>query len=199
MITNTRVQFIISAIHSSLQRFSFLFQVITERIPVSIPDQCPKNMLLYPGDGSKSAWVCDCKTRFLYFPINDSCHEAYRQGPCPLHHFVALPEDNAVPRCEANPCFLDGVVPFNGTCHFLRSTDSPCGPKAILDVNETTFRLECISIVPFVIIDTVRRTCPPGSRRSTLGECKKVVKVLLSNLSHITLLNLLQRRGMMRV
>ncbi|XP_032665351.1 uncharacterized protein LOC116841478 [Odontomachus brunneus] len=147
--------------------------VITERIPVLIPGECPKDMLLYPGDGTKSAWVCDCKPRFLYFPTNDSCHEAYRQGPCPLNHFVVLPEDSAVPRCEANPCFLDGVVPFNDTCHFLKSA-APCGPKAVLDVNDTTFRLECINIVPFVIIYTNSRTCPPGTRRSTLGECKKV-------------------------
>ncbi|EFN86542.1 hypothetical protein EAI_04380 [Harpegnathos saltator] len=150
--------------------------VITERIPVSIPNECPKNMLLYPGDGIKSAWVCDCRSRFVYFPMNDSCHEVYRQGPCPVYQYVVLPEGEAVPRCETNPCFIDGAVPFNGTCHLLGSADGPCGSDAVLGVNETTFQLECISkeIVPFVIIDTPNKICPPGSRRSTLGECKKL-------------------------
>ncbi|XP_014472708.1 PREDICTED: uncharacterized protein LOC106743412 [Dinoponera quadriceps] len=150
--------------------------VITERIPVSTPDKCPKDMLLYPGDGVKSAWVCDCRSRFVYFPMNDSCYEVYRQGPCPVNQFVVLPEDDAVPRCEANPCIIDGVVPFNGTCHLLQSTGGPCGPDAALGVNETNFQLECIpkEVVHFSIINTPRRTCPPGSRRSTLGECKKV-------------------------
>lgn len=158
-------------------------------------------MLLFPSDGAKSAWVCDCISRYLYFPMNDSCHEAYRQGPCPLHHFVVLPEDNAVPRCEPNICFLDGMVPFNGTCHLLRSVGGACGPNAKLNVNETTFRLECepLEIVHFTIIDTIRRPmpCPPGSRRSILGDCRKVVQFLSSNICRVSFRS--DKRGIMRV
>ncbi|XP_029671687.1 uncharacterized protein LOC115240592 isoform X2 [Formica exsecta] len=150
---------------------------ITERIPVSIPDSCPKNMLLYPGDGARNAWVCDCRPRFLYFPLNDSCHEAYRQGPCPSKNYVILPENEAVPRCVENPCLEDGVVPYNDTCYPLKTLGGPCAPDGIIGVNETTFQLECVStnIAPFVIINIPpRRSCPPGSRRSTLGVCTKV-------------------------
>ncbi|CAL1679508.1 unnamed protein product [Lasius platythorax] len=149
---------------------------ITERIPVSIPDSCPKNMLLYPGDSARDVWVCDCRPRFLYFPLNDSCHEAYRQGPCPPWNYVVLPENEAVPRCVQNPCLEDGVVPYNDTCYPLKTTGGPCAPDGVITVNETTFQLECVpmDVATFVIIEVPRRTCPPGSRRSTLGVCKKV-------------------------
>lgn len=153
---------------------------ITERIPVSIPDSCPKNMLLYPGDGARDAWVCDCRPRFLYFPLNNSCYEAYRQGPCPPENYVILAKDEVVPRCAENPCLEDGVVPYNGTCYPLKTIGGPCDPDGIISVNEDTFQLECVptNVAPFIIIDVPRRTCPPGSRRSMLGVCKKITRNL---------------------
>ncbi|XP_011646152.1 uncharacterized protein LOC105432874 [Pogonomyrmex barbatus] len=150
---------------------------ITDRIPVSIPDSCPKNMLLYPGSGSKDAWVCDCRPRFLYFPLTDSCHEAYRQGPCPSKNYVVLPKDEVVPRCVENPCLEDGVVPYNGTCYPLRTIGGPCAPTGVLGVNETTFQLECIPVntAPFQILTTIPQgMCPPGSRRSMVGTCSRI-------------------------
>jgi len=153
--------------------------MITE--PISIPHNCPKDMLLYPGDNAENTWVCDCRPRFLYFPsfsLNNSCHEAYRQGPCPPKNYVILPKDEAVPRCVENPCIEDGVVPYNGTCYPL-TIDGPCAPYGVLGVNETTFQLECVTtnIVTRSVVEVIKaplRTCPPGSRRSTLGSCRKV-------------------------
>ncbi|XP_011876351.1 PREDICTED: uncharacterized protein LOC105566732 [Vollenhovia emeryi] len=152
---------------------------IEDRIPVSEPDSCPKDMLRYPGDGGKDSWVCDCRPRFLYFPLNDSCYEAYRQGPCPPKNYVVLPEDEAVPRCVENPCSVDGEVQFNDTCYPLRTRGGPCAPDGVIGVNETTFELECVeaSIAPFIIIELPTRVCPPGSKRSTLGACKKVLRL----------------------
>ncbi|XP_012063367.1 PREDICTED: uncharacterized protein LOC105626682 [Atta cephalotes] len=150
---------------------------ITERIPVSIPDSCPENMLLYPGNGAKNSWVCDCRPRFLYFPLNNSCYEAYRQGPCSYKNYVVLLKNEVLPRCMENPCSEDSIVPYNGECYPLRTIGGPCAPTGVLGVNETTFQLECVSldIAPFMIITTVlKRICPPGSRRSMLGICRKV-------------------------
>ncbi|XP_012535704.1 uncharacterized protein LOC105836309 [Monomorium pharaonis] len=145
--------------------------MITERIPVLIPSSCPENMLLYPGSGSKDSWVCDCKPRFLYFPLNNSCHEAYRQGPCPSGNYVVLPKNEALPHCIENPCFEDGMVPYNGMCYPLR-TRGPCSSKEVLQVNETTFQLECVLVavhdntVSFVGTTAVpKRTCPLDSCR----------------------------------
>ncbi|XP_011861237.1 PREDICTED: uncharacterized protein LOC105558261 [Vollenhovia emeryi] len=151
---------------------------ITDRIPVSIPDSCPINMLLYPGSGATNSWVCDCRPRFLYFPLSNSCHEAYRQGPCPPGSYVVLPRNEALPRCWGNPCSEDGVVPYNGACYPLRTIGGPCAPEGVLGVNETTFQLQCVPVnaAPFVIIPLTvyDGTCPPGSRRSMLGKCGKV-------------------------
>ncbi|XP_011167700.1 uncharacterized protein LOC105201400 [Solenopsis invicta] len=150
--------------------------IITERVPVSIPDRCPQNMLLYPGSGSKDSWVCDCKPRYLYFPLNNSCYEAYRQGPCLSRHYVVLVKDEAVPRCMKNPCFEDGVVPYNGTCYPLKTIGGPCSSKEMLTVNEITFQLECMSVAlrdnisSFVTVPTVLKRMPlRGSRRSLLA------------------------------
>lgn len=134
-------------------------------------------MLLYPGNGAKNSWVCDCRPRFLYFPLNDSCYEAYRQGPCSYKNYVVLLKNEVLPRCVENPCSEDGVVPYNGVCYPLRTIGGPCAPTGVLGVNKTTFQLECIplDIAPFMIITTVpKRMCPPGSRRSMLGICRKV-------------------------
>nr|XP_034192641.1 uncharacterized protein LOC117609951 isoform X4 [Osmia lignaria]XP_034192642.1 uncharacterized protein LOC117609951 isoform X4 [Osmia lignaria] len=151
---------------------------ITERIPVSVPDQCPENMLLYPGDGNNSAWVCDCRPRFLYFPLSDRCYEAYRQGPCAPRNYVILPQNEAVPKCVNNPCLIDGLVPYNDTCYPLRTMGGPCAPDGVLGVNETTFELECIptDLAPFIIIQVPKRPqCPAGSRRNALGMCREII------------------------
>ncbi|XP_033347698.1 uncharacterized protein LOC117232459 [Bombus vosnesenskii] len=150
---------------------------ITERIPVAAPNICPKGMLLYPGAGSKSTWVCDCRPRFLYFPLNDSCHEAYRQGPCAPQNYVVLPKDEVIPKCVKNPCLEDGLVQYNNTCYPLRTTGGPCAPNGVIGVNETTFDLECMStdIAPFIIIDPPLRKCPVGSRRNVLGICRVIL------------------------
>lgn len=133
-------------------------------------------MILYPiKDGENDTSICDCIPRFLYFPSNDSCHEAYRQGPCPPENYVVLPEDEEIPRCVENPCLKDGMVPYNGTCYSLNTIDGPCASQgAIIGVNETTFQLDCIQIVVLTFIDVPSRTCPKGTRRSIQGECKKV-------------------------
>ncbi|XP_057337621.1 uncharacterized protein LOC130675788 [Microplitis mediator] len=148
---------------------------VTERIPVYIPDKCPENMLLYPGAGNKSVWICDCRPRFLYFPLSHRCHEAYRQGPCDKGEYVVLPSDDVVPKCKVNPCGEDGLVNYNGVCYYLRTKGGPCAPDGVLGVNETTYEIQCISTdaAPFVIINVPQISCPPGSRRNSLGVCKK--------------------------
>ncbi|OAD56935.1 hypothetical protein WN48_02460 [Eufriesea mexicana] len=152
---------------------------ITERIPVYSPDTCPENMLLYPGDGNISTWICDCRPTFLYFPLNNSCHEAYRQGPCTPQNYVVLPKNEVVPKCVKNPCLEDGLVPYNNTCYRLKTIDSPCNPDGIIAVNETTFELECVptDIAPFIIIQAPKRQCPAGSRRNSLGICRETVGI----------------------
>lgn len=130
-------------------------------------------MFLYPGDGNKSTWICDCRPKYLYFPSNNSCHEAYRQGPCPKWNYIILPLNESIPKCVENPCIKDGLVPYNGTCYSLYTEIAPCAPNGILGVNETTFVLECIpnDIVPFHIIGD-HHACPRGSRRCIYGRCR---------------------------
>ncbi|XP_034940001.1 uncharacterized protein [Chelonus insularis] len=149
--------------------------LVTERIPVYIPEKCPENMLLYPGGGNKSAWICDCRPRFLYFPLSNECHEAYRQGPCQPEEYVVLPVGEVLPKCEPNPCKIDGQVRFNDVCYNLRTKGGPCAPDGVLGVNETTFQIQCIptDVAPFIIINAPTTPCPPGSRRTALGMCKR--------------------------
>lgn len=149
----------------------------TERIPLYSPSQCPENMLLYAGDGNISAWICDCIAGYLYFPLNNSCHEAYRQGPCAPQHYVILPPGEVVPKCEKNPCLEDGLVSYNGTCSRVKTNEGPCPDKGILTVNETTFQLECVppNIGGLHIIDAPANRCPNGSRRNGLGQCRKMI------------------------
>lgn len=152
-------------------------KTITERNPIFIPDSCPKNMLLYSGVGNISTWICDCKPGFLYFPLNNSCHEAYRQGPCAPQHYVVLPKNEVIPKCIKNPCLQDGIIQYNNTCYSLGTTGGPCAPNEVIAVNTITFELECTSeIEPFIIIK-ISKECPVGSRRNILGICKKIINI----------------------
>ncbi|GAB1860318.1 DUF4789 domain-containing protein [Camponotus japonicus] len=156
---------------------------ITERIPWSSKDSyeehhCPKNMSLYSVDDAMDVWICECKRGFLYFPLNDSCHEPYRQGPCSSKNYLVLPKNETVARCVENPCLEDGMVPYNGTCYPLQTIGSP-DPIEILDEEKTTFGLLCkppyICRVPSFIGHIPTKNCPSGSRRSLKSEaCIKV-------------------------
>ncbi|XP_025990423.1 uncharacterized protein LOC105208281 [Solenopsis invicta] len=150
--------------------------VIMEHKSTVFPGHCPKDMIVYNLiDSEKNESICDCRPRFLYFRLNDSCHEAYRQGPCPPKNYVVLPENEMVPRCVENPCLQDGMVQYNAKCYPLRKKGPCASNEMILSVNETTFQLECIdtSIGPLYTIDPPLNLCPKGSVRSTLGICKK--------------------------
>jgi len=155
-------------------------QGITERIPWSswdsYEDHCPKNMSLDLADNARDVWMCECKRGFLYFPLNDSCYKAYRQGPCSSKNYLVLPENETVARCVENPCLEDGMVSYNGTCYLLE-TLGPCEPEKILDVDEITFQLKCSEdTMQRSFINTRTRNCPPGSRRSLKREvCRNVL------------------------
>lgn len=140
-----------------------------------ITNHCPKNMSLHQVDDKMNVSICECKSRFLYFSWNDSCYEAYSQGPCPSKNYFVLPENETMPRCVENPCPEDSMVPYNGTCYPFK-TIGPCKPEEILDVDEMTFQLKCIPFyVPYYFTDTPTRKCPSGSRRSLkLDVCRKV-------------------------
>ena len=131
-------------------------------------------MLLYPGGGNTSSWICDCKGKFLYFPANNSCYEAYKRGPCPPKHIVILPPGEVIPKCSENPCLAENHVLFKGSCVKINTVGGKCGPKEILAVNETTFQLECspTDVDPFLIINAPPKVCPAGSRRNSLGICR---------------------------
>ncbi|KAI4487095.1 hypothetical protein M0802_012049 [Mischocyttarus mexicanus] len=152
---------------------------ITERLSESTPENCPKNMALYPLEGTNFS-VCDCFPRFLYFDSNDSCYEAYKQGPCPPKYYFTLPLGESTAKCVENPCLQDGLVKFNNTCYPILTKGGPCDPN-VIGINETTFQLECIStvMVPHIIsAPLILKPCyPPGTRRTKKGFCKKPVPI----------------------
>jgi len=155
-------------------------QGTTERIPWSARDtyeehHCPKNMSLHLVDDARDVWMCECNSPFLYFPLNDSCYEAYRQGPCPSKNYLVLLKNETMPRCVKNRCLQDGLVPYNDACYPLQTI--PCNPY-LLELNVTIFQLKCMPLRPHYLNffdDIPTRNCPSGSRRSLKSEaCIKV-------------------------
>lgn len=137
-------------------------------------------MLLAPMDENNTKWNCNCKQGFLRDVKNNSCHEVYRQGPCPLEYYFIPTDAEKEGRCEKNPCFEDRVVPFEGGCHPLYKSGPPCPSSYFyLGVDFDTFKLKCIfSIGHYVhfhrggIINAPIKACPLGSRRGFNG-CKR--------------------------
>ncbi|XP_051166736.1 uncharacterized protein LOC127285019 [Leptopilina boulardi] len=135
-----------------------------------------KNMLPYALDENYTTWICDCMIKYLYFPKTDSCHAPYRQGPCLVGQYLILSDNDNFGKCEENPCFYDGLVPFKGGCHSLGQFGPPCdkdNQTALLVTLD--FKLICSYPVFFGIITAPGKTCPIGSRRIALGICKKIL------------------------
>lgn len=117
---------------------------------------------------------CECKPRYLYYPETDSCYEAYRNKPCnSTSQYFILDTKDQTAKCEENPCKTDGYVEYEKGCYPLQSIDSPCGIDEVLNVNETTFQVECahIDIIPFIVVQVPKTDCPSGSRRNYVGIC----------------------------
>ncbi|GAB1860317.1 DUF4789 domain-containing protein [Camponotus japonicus] len=155
-----------------------------ECIPASsmnsyVKHRCPKNMAFYRVENEINVWMCECKQGFIYFPLDDSCYEAYKQGPCPSKNYLVLPVNETLSRCVENPCLEDGIVPYNGACSPLQTIGFPCKPKYRLQVDIITFQLMCMPMYDDswggFNFDFATRNCPSGSRRSLKSEaCIKV-------------------------
>ncbi|XP_043462210.1 uncharacterized protein LOC122498508 [Leptopilina heterotoma] len=142
---------------------------------------CPENSILVPLDNNESKWDCDCDPGFLRHAKNNSCHQAFRQGPCPQKHYFILPLGEDEARCEKNPCLEDSLVPFKEGCHKIFKFGSPCSSSFYyLGIDKKSFQLKCIysrrrsgGHGAGGIITAPLKACPPGSRRIVTG-CKRV-------------------------
>lgn len=144
---------------------------------------CPENSYLTSTNEDNTSYACVCKPTFLYSIINNTCYEAYKQGPCPPGNYLILPSGKQGPRCANNPCYQDGLVPFSGGCYEVGKSGPPCSNDYKLIVDKRTFQLRCNSIYfidydnlgPVVvggIINAPPKACPAGSRR-VVSHCKR--------------------------
>lgn len=142
-------------------------------------------------------YSCKCKETFLFSKENVSCYKAYRQGPCAEGNYFVLPLEETEPKCIKNPCLDDGLVPYNGNCHHVYKTGTPCSDNFHeLSVNINDFQLTCTRITEesklnqdiasivmqtsFLKADSLQpgiinpptKACPPGTRRYFYG-CKR--------------------------
>lgn len=135
-------------------------------------------MVLLPESEDSMEMNCDCKSKFLYHRDSDSCHEAYKRGPCPSGHHFVLPTDEISAKCVKNPCNEDGLVYYHGSCHTLGQNGPPCQDSSVLlDINEISFEVECKPTLLFDSRLNVHKNtndCPRGSRRIYSGKCKHV-------------------------
>jgi hypothetical protein len=148
--------------------------------PVYLPTQCNENELFYPGD-AKGDYVCDCKAGYIYHPKTDRCYSAYRQGPCPVNHFLIVPQGQYIPECLPNRCNEDGLVTFKRRCHRLHEA-GPCELAElsyVVAVNSNSLELECIQqnleLVSRNPEEEYGMGCLPGTKRSIQGKCEKVI------------------------
>jgi len=95
---------------------------------------------------------CVCRSDPFYVQWKDRCYPLFRKGPCASGEYLMLENNIAV--CVSNPCKLDGLVTFNGSCSKLDS-EEPCTGSEVLKVDGNSLELKCqlevrqISIVPY--------------------------------------------------
>lgn len=135
--------------------------------------------MLVPANDNQTEWICGCNPGFLHDVKTNSCHEAYRQGPCPQEYFFVHPSGEKDAKCEKNICLDDRLVPFEDGCYPLYKFGSPCPKNHYLGVDGKTSQLQCVLSIAFPIfqhrdgiITAPIRACPPGTRRAFNG-CKK--------------------------
>ncbi|XP_043462209.1 uncharacterized protein LOC122498507 isoform X2 [Leptopilina heterotoma] len=130
---------------------------------------CKSNMKYFPEEVNIP---CDCEDTYLYYSYHDSCYDAYRQGPCPAGNYFVLPEGEMEAKCEKNPCNVDGLVPFNGKCHFLWKSGSPCKDEnTYLGINKQ-FQIECNNSQYLGSMDSLKssKSCPENTYLSPTNE-----------------------------
>ncbi|XP_043480414.1 uncharacterized protein LOC122510072 [Leptopilina heterotoma] len=136
---------------------------------------CPQNAYLHSSH-YPSNYLCRCRNNFIF--SNGSCYEPYRQGPCHLGSYLIFTPGEGHPKCEANPCESDGIVPFEGGCYKINKYGHPCTPYFYkLTVTKGTFELKCIStsLTEYKkMITAPGKICRPGSKRVLLLGCKHV-------------------------
>ncbi|XP_063709684.1 uncharacterized protein LOC134838143 [Culicoides brevitarsis] len=146
----------------------------SKRKPISKPDICGDDELLYPGDLDDD-WVCDCRPAFVYHPDYDRCYALHRQGPCQSGEHLVLKNGTKVPQCERNTCRRDNEVKFKGRCHTLGKR-GPCQnifTAEVVEVNETTLELGCVKTRIFPVQLNTRFT-----DTFEINGCKKGTKKL---------------------
>lgn len=132
-----------------------------------------------PTNAQHTHYFCECKKTYIYSKKRNTCHQAYKQGPCPAGSYYVLPQGQREPICESNPCLEDGLVPFEGGCHKVYVSGPPCATRSDkLTVTEKKFELKCVYQPPYGmggggIINAPLKACPAGSRRVVTG-CKKI-------------------------
>lgn len=123
----------------------------------------------------------------LFFEENNTCHQAYRQGPCSVGNYFILPPGEKYPRCEVNPCREDALVPFNGSCHHVYQTGTPCPDDSYeLTVTKENFQLKCIRTNKLAIqtqnrfrcqYDTIVEDCTPWELcRALVVKAPRIIK-----------------------
>ncbi|XP_043462103.1 uncharacterized protein LOC122498447 [Leptopilina heterotoma] len=120
-----------------------LFYQISSDLNSPNPKKCPKHMTFFLVNENSTQQYCDCDDTFLYHLEDNFCYDAYRQGPCPSGYYFVLSPGKYMATCQKNPCRIDGIVPFQGKCHFLWESGQPCKNKETqLGVNND-FQIEC--------------------------------------------------------
>lgn len=148
------------------------------RIPIFVPEKCPGNQLLYPGD-QEADWICDCSPGHVYHPPTDECYAILRKGPCKMGEHLIMPKPEYMPKCKRNPC-NEGSALYNGQCYKLNAEGGPCKPVVeaggIFDINPATLEADCIDGHDWITNSNNLSKCPIGSKRDNINRCRNPLK-----------------------
>ncbi|XP_033217238.1 uncharacterized protein LOC117173006 [Belonocnema kinseyi] len=135
---------------------------------------CPENMIFIPSDENLNDWICHCEESDLYFPATNSCHEAYKRGPCPPENYLIFPPGEKWEKCEKNPCLQDGLVLFEGSCAPIKNPFGNYLIKKLLRVHKFDLRsrFSRSTIKATNIVTAPVKPCPKGTRRDSSGICR---------------------------
>ena len=146
-----------------------------ECINLNTFEACPAGQILFVD--YKGNAECDCEVNFHYMPWFGECVPEHEKGQCNFGEYIELSKITGQIECVTNPCVMPGYIMNNktGSC-YKKLYKGICSGSVQFTEKERT--AECLNFQGNNIFEVpTLRSCPPGSRRDFLKNCRKSFRV----------------------
>ncbi|KAK3875637.1 hypothetical protein Pcinc_019491 [Petrolisthes cinctipes] len=123
---------------------------------------------------------CDCEQGCIYDAFSGNCYARYEQGPCTFGNYLdrTVKSNCTTMECVPNECEVDGFISGRNDKACYRKMYSGFCESAYLLFHQVNQTVECAAMLLRNVFDVATlRTCPEGSLRDHLQQCRRVFHI----------------------